>query len=123
MVWYSSDFWCDELIRRLQYLEPNKPLRSTFQYNNLMFMTAGYIAGLLDGRSWEDSAWARVLRPLGMDTATFSLHALQSSPDFALPYQKGRGLKAEWKRMPFEATRPDTCALGQCCICRIRLGS
>jgi CubicO group peptidase (beta-lactamase class C family) len=112
IVWYSSDFSRDDLIRRLQYLEPNKPLRSTFQYNNLMFMTAGYIAGLLDGRKWEDSLRARVLRPLGMNTTTFSLKELQASPDFALPYQKGRDLKAELKRKPFDATCPDTCALG-----------
>jgi CubicO group peptidase (beta-lactamase class C family) len=112
MVWYSSDFSRDDLIRRLQFLEPNKPLRSTFQYNNLMFMTAGYVAGLLDGRSWEDSARARVLHPLGMNSTTFSLRAVQNSPDFALPYQKGRDLKAELKRMPFDATCPDTCALG-----------
>ncbi len=112
MVWYSSDFSRDDLIRRLQYLEPNKPLRSTFQYNNLMFMTAGYVAGLLDNKKWEDSLRARVLAPLGMSATTFSLKELQASPDFALPYQKGRDLKAELKRMPFEATCPDTCALG-----------
>src|SRR5882724_10668738 len=112
MVWYSSDFSRDDLIRRLQYLEPNKPLRSTFQYNNLMFMTAGYVAGLLDNKKWEDSLRARVLAPLGMNTTTFSLKELQASSDFALPYQKGHDLKAELKRMPFEATCPDTCALG-----------
>lgn len=113
LVWYSSsDFTRDDLIQRLQYLEPNKPLRSTFQYNNLMFMTAGYVAGLLDGKKWEDSLRARVLTPLGMNTTTFSLKELQASPDFALPYQKGRDLKAELTRMPFEATCPDTCALG-----------
>jgi CubicO group peptidase (beta-lactamase class C family) len=112
MVWYSSDFSRDDLIGRLQYLEPNKPLRSTFQYNNLMFMTAGYVAGLLDNRKWEESLRARVLTPLGMNTTTFSLKEMQASPDFALPYQKGHDLKAELKRMPFEATCPDTCALG-----------
>src|SRR4029077_3438095 len=48
MVWYSSNFSREDIISRLRYLEPNKPLRSTFQYNNLMFMTAGYIAGLLN---------------------------------------------------------------------------
>ena len=112
MVWYSSDFSRDDLIRRLQFLEPNKPLRSTFQYNNLMFMTAGYVGGLLDGKKWEDSLRARVLTPLGMNTTTFSLKELQASPDFALPYQTGHDLKAELKRIPFEATCPDTCALG-----------
>jgi len=112
MVWHSSDFTREDLVRRLQYLEPNKPLRSTFQYNNLMFMTAGYIAGKLNGKSWEDSVRERILLPLGMNGTTFSEKDTQSAPDFAQPYQKGNDVKSDVKRMPFDAQCPDTCALG-----------
>jgi CubicO group peptidase (beta-lactamase class C family) len=112
MVWYSSDFSREEIIRRLQYLEPNKPLRSTFQYNNLMFMTAGYIAGLLNGKSWEDTIREHIFTPLGMNGTNFSVKDTQRSPDFALPYRKGNDLKAEVKRMPFDEQCPDRCAIG-----------
>jgi CubicO group peptidase (beta-lactamase class C family) len=112
MVWYSSDFPREEIIRRLQYLEPNKPLRSTFQYNNLMFMTAGYIAGLLNGKSWEDTIRERIFTPLGMNGTNFSLKDSQGSPDFALPYRKGNDVKADVKRMPFDEQCPDRCAIG-----------
>jgi CubicO group peptidase (beta-lactamase class C family) len=112
MVWYSSDFSREDIIRRLQYLEPNKPLRSTFQYNNLMFMTAGYIAGLLNGKSWEDTIRDRILSPLEMNSTNFSLKDSQSSADFALPYRKGNDVKAEVKRMPFDEQCPDRCAIG-----------
>src|SRR5208337_3967936 len=71
LVWYSSDFSREDLLRRLQYLEPNKPLRAKFQYNNLMFMTAGYVAGLLNGTSWEDAVSRRVFKPLGMTGTNF----------------------------------------------------
>jgi len=112
MVWYSSDFSRDDMIRRLQYLEPNKPLRSTFQYNNLMFMTAGYIAGSLNGKSWEDTIRERILSPLGMNGTNFSLKDSQSSTDFAMPYRKGNDVKAEVKGMPFDEQCPDRCAIG-----------
>lgn len=112
MVWYSSDFPREDLVRRLQYLEPNKPLRSTFQYNNLMFMTAGYIAGLLNGKSWEDTIHVRIFTPLGMNTTDFSLKDMQSSSDFAMPYRKGNDVKSEVKRMPFDEQCPDRCAIG-----------
>lgn len=112
LVWYTSDFSREDLVRRLQYLEPNKPLRSTFQYNNLMFMTAGYIAGQLNGTSWEDAVRARILGPLGMTGTNFSELATQNSGDFGQPYRKGSDLKAEVKRIPFDAQCPDTCALG-----------
>jgi CubicO group peptidase (beta-lactamase class C family) len=112
MVWYSSDFSREDIISRLRYLEPNKPLRSTFQYNNLMFMTAGYIAGLLNSKTWEDTIRERILSPLGMKGTNFSLKDSQSSPDFALPYRKGNDVKAEVKRMPFDEQCPDRCAIG-----------
>jgi len=112
LVWYSSDFSREDLIRRLQYLEPNKPLRAKFQYNNLMFMTAGYVAGLLNGTSWEDAVSQRVFKPLGMTGTNFSERDTQNSPDFAQPYRKGRDLKAELKRIPFDPQCPDRCAMG-----------
>src|SRR5260221_13093349 len=95
MVWYSSDFSREDIIHRLQYLELNKSLSSTFQYNNLMFMTAGYIAGLLNGKSWEDTIHERILSPLGMNGTNFSLKDSQSSADFALSYRKATDMKAE----------------------------
>lgn len=111
-VWYTSDFSREDLIRRLQYLEPSRPLRYTFQYSNLMFMVAGYIAGKLDGTSWEDTVRKRILTPLGMNGTTFSYKDSQNSPDFALGYRKGFDLKAEVKRIPFDPQCPDRCAIG-----------
>jgi CubicO group peptidase (beta-lactamase class C family) len=112
LVWYSSDFSREDLLRRLQYLEPSKPLRTTFQYNNLMFMTAGYIAGQLNGTSWEDAITQRILKPLEMSGTNFSEAETQKSADFAEPYRKGNDLKAEVKRIPFDPQCPDRCAMG-----------
>ena len=112
LVWYTSDFSRDDLIRRLQYLEPNKPLRSVFQYNNLMFMTAGYIAGQLDSKSWEDAVKARILVPLGMNGTTYSYKDSEKSGDFSLGYRKGNDLKMEVKQIPFDPRCPDRCAMG-----------
>src|SRR5258708_5526462 len=111
MVWYRSDFSREDIIHRLQYLEPNKPLRSTFQYNNLMFMTAGYIAGLLNGKSWEDTIRERIFTPLGMNGTNFSLKDSQGAPDFALPYREGNDVKTEVKRMAFDEQCPARCAV------------
>ena len=42
LVWLATGLSRPELYGRLRYLQPNKPFRSTYQYQNLMFMTAGY---------------------------------------------------------------------------------
>jgi CubicO group peptidase (beta-lactamase class C family) len=111
-VWYTSDFSREDLLSRLQYLEPSKPLRTTFQYNNIMFMTAGYIAGQLNGTGWEDAITRRVFKPLEMTGTNFSELETQNSADFGQPYRKGSDLKAELKRIPFDAQCPNRCAMG-----------
>jgi CubicO group peptidase (beta-lactamase class C family) len=45
LMWYGSSANRQEIFDRLQYLEPSKDFRTTYQYQNLMFMTAGYMVG------------------------------------------------------------------------------
>ena len=88
-TWYRSDLTRDEMYSRLRYLEPNRDLRREFQYNNLMFMTAGYMAGKLAGSTWEDAVSTRVFKPLGMNSSGFDFGAsFNSASDVAHPYRK-----------------------------------
>lgn len=86
LMWYNSPFTREELFQRLRYLKPSKDFRTTWQYSNLMFMTAGYLAGRVAGTSWEQLVSERILQPLGMNTTNFSVEDSQQSSDYALPY-------------------------------------
>ncbi len=85
-IWYGSSETREEIYRRLQYLEPSKDFRSTFQYNNLMFMTAGYLLGKIAQKSWEEFVRERIFNPLGMKESNFSVEDSKKAEDFALPY-------------------------------------
>ena len=85
---YNCGFTPEEMFERLRHLELNKDLRTTFQYSNLMVMIAGYIAGQLNGTTWEELAQTRVLDPLGMTGTDFSIHESRKTGDFALGYQR-----------------------------------
>jgi CubicO group peptidase (beta-lactamase class C family) len=86
LVWYNSDASRPELIARIRHLPFNYQLREKFQYNNLMFLTAGVVAERLTGGTWEDAVRARIFAPLGMTGANFSVDESQRAPDFAQPY-------------------------------------
>jgi CubicO group peptidase (beta-lactamase class C family) len=90
LAWYSSSFTREQLVEWLRYLEPNKPIRSTFQYNNLMFMTAGYLGGRIAGGTWEDLVQRRVLDPLGMTKTKFSSADARKTPDSCRIARTGR---------------------------------
>ncbi len=87
LMWYNSPFSREQLFERLRYLEPNKDFRTTFQYQNLMFMTAGYLAGHAAGSTWEQLVRKVIFEPLGMTGSNFSVADSQKSADFSLPYK------------------------------------
>jgi len=89
-LWYATDFSREEIFRRLRHLEPSEPFRSTFQYQNMMYMTAGYLTGQVSGLGWETFTRRRLLEPLGMSRTTFSVDSMQQSTDYARPYSGGR---------------------------------
>ncbi|MHC4150247.1 MAG: serine hydrolase, partial [Planctomycetota bacterium] len=98
LLWYGSSLTRKEMFSRLRYLEPSKEFRSTYQYQNLMFMTAGYLAGQISGMKWKELVRARILEPLGMERSNFSVNDSQQDDDFALAYRKQDD---EVKKVPF----------------------
>ncbi len=106
LVWYSSNFTRKQMFERLRYLEMSKDLRSTFQYNNLMFMTAGYLAGEVSGLGWEGLVRKRIFDSLDMKASNFSDADSQKSPDYSLPYAEVKGAVKQIPFKPIEEIGP-----------------
>jgi CubicO group peptidase (beta-lactamase class C family) len=65
-LWDDSDFTREELIRRIGAMKVWKPIRAGYQYNNLMFVTAGEAAAAAAKMPWEQLIRTRIFAPLGM---------------------------------------------------------
>src|SRR5258708_2245367 len=100
LLWYSSDFSREELVRRLRFLQSDHDFRSGYHYNNMLVMTAGYLVGKVSGGSWEDFVRHRIFEPLQMNATNFSVLDSQKSSDFAHPYRKDEH-SAEVSETPF----------------------
>jgi len=100
-LWYNNNESTRmEIVQRLAYLELTADLRVKFQYNNLMYMTAGYLAGRLSGGTWEEMIRERLFEPLGMERSTLSVTDSQEDPDHALPYRENDDTD-EFEPIPF----------------------
>jgi len=92
LVWYNNyTATREQFVRSLAFLPPTADLREKWQYNNLMFLTAGYLVEVLTGKPWEDSVRTLVFNPLGMTRSNFSVDDSQKDSDFALPYAERDG--------------------------------
>ncbi len=88
LAWYLSDASRDELYQRLRHLPPNKSFRSGWEYQNLMYMTAGILIEKVTGQSWEDFTEDQIFKPLGMASSLTNIPGMAKTADHTLGYQK-----------------------------------
>lgn len=88
LVWYNNERLSKtELLARLPYLATLAPLRSQYQYNNLMYILAGLVVERATGQTWEAFTEARLLKPLGMTRTGFSPSQMAKDSNFAFGHK------------------------------------
>jgi CubicO group peptidase (beta-lactamase class C family) len=68
----GNDFNVQDVINNVRYLEPESSFRSTFQYNNNMYIIAGEVLKRVSGLSWENFIETKILNPVGMASSKAS---------------------------------------------------
>jgi CubicO group peptidase (beta-lactamase class C family) len=105
-IWYGSQATRRELFERLRYLEPSKPFRAAYQYQNLMFMTAGILIEDISNSTWEKFTRERILEPLQMSATNFSVADLQKANDFSIGYTEQNNTVVSIPYMNIDAIGP-----------------
>jgi CubicO group peptidase (beta-lactamase class C family) len=72
LLWYRAPWSLDEMIRKVGRLEPSQSFRAAFQYQTVLYATAGQAAGAASGGSWSDLVRQRLLDPLAMKRTTLT---------------------------------------------------
>lgn len=106
LIWYGAQASRRELFDKLQYLEPSKPFRTTYQYQNLMFMTAGILIEDVSNTPWEKFTQDRILNPLEMTSTNFSVSDLQKAKDFSTGYTEQNNSVVSIPYMNIDAIGP-----------------
>jgi CubicO group peptidase (beta-lactamase class C family) len=89
LLWYVNPRASrEELIRKLAYIQPNTGFRAKFEYQNLMYVAAGYAVGQVAHSTWDEFTQSRLFAPLGMTESDTSATDAQKAPDHATPHQQ-----------------------------------
>jgi len=87
-LWYGTELDRDEILRRARLLKPTWSLRSTFGYQNIMFLAAGQLVAKVSGKSWDEFIQQRIFVPLAMNSSSTSINALKTAADVATPHAR-----------------------------------
>ncbi len=87
LFWYTGKLNKKEIIQNVAFCKPTAKFGEKFQYQNVMFLTAGEVVAEAQKTSWENYLKKRIFDPLEMKSSTLSMRQLKSSPDHAAGYQ------------------------------------
>ncbi|HEU4794104.1 MAG TPA: serine hydrolase [Pyrinomonadaceae bacterium] len=87
-LWYGTELDREEILKRTRHLKPSWSLRSTFGYQNLMYLAAGQLIARVSGKSWDEFIRDRFFAPLNMSASSTSINALKTANNVATPHSK-----------------------------------
>ena len=64
--WPPTTYTRNEVARRLKSVPLATSFRSTYAYDNVLYLVAGEVIQAVSGLSWEEFVTSRILRPVGM---------------------------------------------------------
>ena len=90
-LWDYTTLTREQVIRGMGEVALTKPFRTSYQYQNIMFIAAGEVVAHASGMSWDDFVPTRIFGPLAM-THTVTSDADWSANDHA------SGYRYDWKQ-------------------------
>ena len=95
-----------EVLRRMQYANPAYSLRSSFIYQNIMYLVAGTVIERVSGVPWEQFIRDRLFTPLGMKNSFPNLSLSKSYLDRSASHFEVKGKIEAIAEMPADSIAP-----------------
>lgn len=100
LLWFHSDYSTEEIVRRLRFIAPATSFRSSYAYDNVLYLAAGELVKAVTGRPWQDVATDRILKPLGMNETAVGIDRVNLSDNVAYPHGRYGG---KMQVIPFDS--------------------
>ncbi len=89
--WPPSTYTQDEIVRRLRYIPLKTSFRSTYAYDNVLYLVAGKVIEAKSGLSWEEFVQQKILYPIGMISSTVHGVHFTQKDNVAAPHARING--------------------------------
>src|SRR5262245_58861946 len=105
LLWYKAPWAFEERIRKIGKVNLDHSFRSAFEYQTILFGTAGYAGGKAAGSDWRTVVEKRIFSRLGMESASCVFPS--DSADVASPHKKNaKGIVEPSARYPLDQPDP-----------------
>ncbi len=84
--WPPTTYDREEIVRRLRFLPLTTSFRSSYAYDNVLYIVAGEVIEAASGLSWEDFVQTRILDPVGMKDSSVLQSEAGHGPNVGTPH-------------------------------------
>lgn len=86
LLWYSTNYTREQVVRRAKHLKPQYPFRTTYGYSNIMFLAAGEIIPKVTNKSYDQFIEDKFFKPLEMNSTNSSISKFKPNGNIAQPH-------------------------------------
>jgi CubicO group peptidase (beta-lactamase class C family) len=86
LLWFYGTFTRREIAERVRYLPLANSFRAAYNYDNVLFAVATMLIEEVEHRSWDDVIRDRILRPVGMTSASTTVRGWDPNGNWAWPH-------------------------------------
>jgi len=81
----------DDFLAALPHLKPSTEFRSTYAYDNLLYVVAGEIVARVSGESWADFVTDEIFEPIGMTSCAADRTRIKAGQDVVRGHERAAG--------------------------------
>jgi CubicO group peptidase (beta-lactamase class C family) len=89
--WPPSNYNRKEIVQRLQFLPLATSFRSSYAYDNVLYLVAGEVIETISGMSWEEFVSRRILNEIGMTDSNVRHSEAGRGTEAAQPHARIEG--------------------------------
>lgn len=82
----GADFTIEDILKNFQYFEPTSPLRTKYDYDNILYVVAGEVIKRISGLSWEEFIIQYIFKPLEMDNSFSNYYQIEDFSNVSSPH-------------------------------------
>lgn len=86
-----TDYSREAIVRKLKDIPLAASFRSTYAYDNILYLAAGEVIKAVSGQSWEDFVQQRILDKVGMRESVLRFSKLKQQPNLATSHAPVNG--------------------------------
>ena len=106
LIWPTNTYNQKDVVKRFRNVPLATSFRSTYAYDNILYLIAGEVIEAVSGKTWDQFVRARIFDPLGMNNSALTFTEAIKKGNVATPHAEINGIVRSVAASDSDKTNP-----------------